>query len=68
MPFVLVQNDDSVYGDVTGVVYEYPRMYSPIPGERFIYYKGRESGGGRAISVQGSLVMSTRAVHLISSK
>jgi len=45
MPFVLVQNDDSVYGDVEGEVYEYPTMYSLVPGERFVYYRGRESGG-----------------------
>ena len=45
MPFVLVQNDYSVYGDVEGEVYEYPTMYSPVPGERFVYYRGRESGG-----------------------
>lgn len=54
VPLVLTSNDANVsghtYEDITGVSYEYPTRYRNIiaPGERFIYYRGRQlPGGGR---------------------
>jgi hypothetical protein len=37
------------YADVTGAAYEYPRRYRRliVPGERFVYYRGRRLPGGK---------------------
>ena len=54
MPLILASNDATEsgisYDDRTGVSYEYPSRYRKIivPGERFIYYRGRRrKDGGR---------------------
>lgn len=66
MPFVLVQEQDSVYADVEGEVYEYPTRYSPVPGERFLYYRGRRSGGPGyfGTGVLGDIYESSKPGHL----
>ena len=54
MPLVLTENDATesgiVYEDRTGVSYQFPRLYRRlvVPGEQFLYYRGRRKvGGGR---------------------
>lgn len=54
MPLVLTENDATesgiVYEDRTGVSYQFPKMYRRliVPGEPFLYYRGRRKvGGGR---------------------
>jgi len=44
---VLTENDESIYDDITGDLYDFPSTYLPKikPGKRFIYYKGSRSGG-----------------------
>jgi len=52
MPLIFAENESTesgiTYADRTGVVYQFPRMYSQIirEGERFIYYRGRRRHDG----------------------
>jgi len=43
MPVVITENDISVWADVTGKEYHFPRRYRNLllPGTRVVYYKGR---------------------------
>jgi hypothetical protein len=55
MPLVLAENENTEsgirYADHTGVSYQFPPMYRRLvlPGERFVYYRGRRSKTGTRI-------------------
>src|SRR4051794_8115852 len=58
MPLVFAMNEATesghAYEDVPYQSYEYPAMYRSaiVPGERFVYYRGRRMrGGGRQLQV-----------------
>lgn len=52
MPLILTQNEVNLseieYADVLGETFEYPSRYRSkiLPGEQFIYYRGRRRADG----------------------